>query len=674
MAGAPDAVWLWNGDLTPAQIGQQLAAARGGGYRSLAVWPWAGLTTPFGNEPYLEAVRSAAEAASHAGVTLWLADDVHWPSGTAGGQLLVAHPEYAQRALVCSTCWTSSNTPQSLRWRGEGERLVLALALDDAGSRRDLALQLEERGRPVRERRSSTHDGYRARWECEVWEAELRLPAGEWFVTIATVVRLHALLRSAVGCGWSPAVTGALDVLDEAAVAAYVDRTLAPLVGAAGHHAGHAVAGIVSVAPPAVQAHAVAQAEGWRTDVLPWVHDFPELFERLFERQLATHLPYALAPLHEGQPSAPVERLWAYAEARRDELFVTGVGQWCEARGLGRLVLGEGALARLPVIPLSVRGERKRAIVPALAVGVRTVEDDSQAEVVAAGAAASLAAMRSPGAQAHGWETLHVFAPEWEWQPASWNVLPLGDWEEWEHAGRSRDGTVRFDATLAFEADHVPDDLALLLEEGIVEGVVLNGSAIPLGGGRAPGPEEIEWADVCHRLVRLHPSIVRSGPNTVVASAELGAHDRVLFEGGAVGGPLFLAGSFALKASGGAAKAGAARWRMVRPTGDVRLGEWGGVGYPRFSGTARYAQAVRLPALPERATVHLHVEAQGGPVALRIDGRLVERVGATPYVFDLTGKLPGGLARFELECASGLGPRLGRGVAGLGAVRLLIRS
>src|SRR5688572_6188981 len=98
------------------------------------------------------AVRLAAECAGQLGVTLWLADEVHWPSGTAGGLLLEEAPEAAQRALVCSTRWAASGAPQTLRWRGEGEQLVLALALDDAGGRRDLTQQLEENGRATRGR------------------------------------------------------------------------------------------------------------------------------------------------------------------------------------------------------------------------------------------------------------------------------------------------------------------------------------------------------------------------------------------------------------------------------------------------------------------------------------------------------------------------------------------
>ncbi|MGI8424558.1 MAG: hypothetical protein ACR2NO_10700, partial [Chloroflexota bacterium] len=665
MLPGPEALWLWNGELSASSIDEQLGAAHGRGLRSLAVWPWAGLTTPFLDETYLAAVRDAAECASRAGITLWLADDMHWPSGTAAGQLLDQTPDTAQRALVCSTRWTSSVSPQTLRWRGEGEQLVMALALDEAGGRRDMTQQLGELGRAVRERHTTTLDGYRARWEVDVWESELRLPPGEWFVTIATVVRLHPLLRPAVGCAWSAAATGALDVLSEAAIDRFVAHTLAPLTEAAGPHAGQAVSGFVSVAPPALLPHAVTRAEGWRTDVLPWMPDLAAVFEELFDRQLAIHLPYALAPLHEGAPSPPIERLLTYAEERRDELFTRRIGEWCETRGLGRLVMEAPALERLPVLPLSVRGERKRAFLPENALLTRTGE----IETVPLGAVGSLSALRAPASTERAWEALVAFGEEWEWRTTSANVLPLGDWSEWQHVGRARDGSVRFDLDLSFEVDYVPEEVALLFEEGVVQSVALNRTILALETGRLARPDEIEAADGSYRVVVLPRSLVGQGRNTISAAAMLLASDRVSFEGGATGGPLFLMGQFALSpeitgvvGDGGTDGVGRApRWRVVRPGMSATAGDWREQGYPRYSGSATYAQTITLPTVPEGTTLRLAADAFGGPVALRVDGHPIDRAAGSPFVFDVPSRPAGGLTRIEIECASGLGGGRGGG-------------
>lgn len=669
----PEAVWLWNGELAAEVIEGQMGAARSAGFRTLVVWPWAGLTVPFLSEGYLGAMRLAAECAGRLGVTLWLADDVHWPSGTAGGLLLEEAPEAAQRALVCSTRWASSGAPQTLRWRGEGEQLVLALALDDAGGRRDLTQQLEENGRPARGRHTSTLEGYRARWETEVWEAELKLPPGEWFVTIATVARMHPLQRSAVGCAWSPVTTGTLDVLSETSVNAYISRVVGPLAEGAGRqHLGKSVAGIVSVAPPWLLSHSVTRAEGWRTDVLPWMADLSEVFEKLFERQMAIHFPYALAPLHDGAVSQPVERLLAYAEERRETLFVQRVAEECEAIGLERLVVEPAAMERLPVLPMSLRGERKKGFAPER--GLLTAGAGAKGATVPHGAVGSLTALRS-GAEGVA-ETLTAFAEDWEWEPASLNVLPLGDWQEWQHVGRARDGTVRYDVDVSFEADYVPDDLVVVYEEGIVESLSLNGKIMALNGGRSPRHDEVEGADGALRVLDVPRGLVRRGRNVASAAAVLQASDRVLFNGTACAGPVFLAGAFALEpwTTGVVGLARAARWRMVRPMATLGAGDWRELGYPRFSGSAVYRQTITLPRVPDGTVARLAVDGHGGAVGLRVDGHEVDRAATSPFVFEVELRANGGLTRVEVECTSRLTARLGgEGGAGLAAARLELR-
>jgi len=553
-------------------------------------------------------------------------------------------------------------------------------------------VQLEEAGPPRRQWRASSWDGYRVRWEADVWDAQLRLPPGEWFLTIATAVRTQPLMPSAVGCAWCPQMPGTLDTANPAAVEAYRQRVLAPLVEAVGAHAGHTVAGIISVAPSSSECHDLTAADGWRQDVLPYVPDLSSVFEQLFQRQLGTHLPYALAPLHEQQPSPPLEQLNAYAEEQRRVLFDEGVTNWCIERSLQRLMLTPTGLAELPVLPLTLRGERKRAVEPARVLGVERRAVSSTAlhqdapRGVAAAAVASLVALRSPGPVSHerGWRALSVFTDEWEWQAHSANYLPLGEWEEWSHVSRARDGTVQFDLHLTFEADYVPSELALLWEDGILQSAVLNGTQLPLDGAREPQPTDLEFAGPEHRHIRLLPGLVQPGANMVEATAALRPVDRIRLSGSATAGPLALLGAFSVTPatviSGGLGEPGGApphgrsrHWRLGRPQTTSRGGAWTAAGFPRFSGMATYSQTIHLPRLPAHASARLTVEAFGGPAAVRIDGQEVERAPRTPFVFDLREAIREGLNRIEITCGSGLAPRLMAGVpAGLECVRLEI--
>ncbi|HET7771575.1 MAG TPA: hypothetical protein VFN74_22575, partial [Chloroflexota bacterium] len=332
--------------------------------------------------------------------------------------------------------------------------------------------------------------------------------------------------------------------------------------------------------------------------------------------------------------------------------------------------LEPAALSRLPQVALSLKGERKKGL-----AAERTVLPPPEAATVPHGAVGSLTALRT-GAASGAADALLPFADEWQWDSASLNLLPLGDWQEWQHVGRARDGTVRYDVDLSFEADYVPEELLVVFEAGVVESISINRTILSLTGGRAPRGDEVEAADAAVRVLAVPRGLVRQGRNSVSAAAVLPAADRVQLEGTAEGGPLFLAGQFALEewTSGVVGLARAQRWRMVRPRRTVALGDWRTAGNPRYSGTAAYAQTFSPPRVPEGATLRLWADAHGGAVGLRVDGTLVDRAATSPYVFDLPVRGGRGLMRLEIECTSGLAPRLaGEGAAGLAAARLELR-
>jgi hypothetical protein len=271
-----------------------------------------------------------------------------------------------------------------------------------------------------------------------------------------------------------------------------------------------------------------------------------------------------------------------------------------------------------------------------------------------------------------------VIGPDWEWQSASCNWLPLGEWAEWKQGTRERDGSVRFDMRCAFEADYVPEGLGLVYEAGVVESVTLNGAPVLLAGSNQPTGRAVELADDCHRVAPLRVDALRYGANALRATARLGAGDRVLLDEGATVGPLALVGRFALQRVPTGGRGKTQRWRLVRPATFVALGAWAEAGFPRYAGTATYAQTVRIPALPTAAEVRLVVRAAGkhvgGQVSLALDGRPVVAVSVDPWVFGLKGVVREGLNRIELTCESGVGARLSSlGAAGLEAVSLEYR-
>ncbi|MBI3972810.1 MAG: hypothetical protein HY332_16155 [Chloroflexi bacterium] len=689
MASRPEVRWLWNGDLQPETLIRQLAGMRDRGYRSVVVWPWAGLEVPFLSRVYLDRLYATCEAALRQGVALWLADDVNWPSGTAAGRLLERHPEFAQRVLVCTSRWVPPEAPRGLVWRGEGEKLVAALAVAAGGDRRDVSAQLESNGYVVREPRVSRFGGHEARWQAELWEAPLELPRGGWLVTIATVVRSRPLLPTVLGSQSGTGEPGTLDVLNPAAVRAFIALTLGRFAATVGHWFGRTVQGIVTVPPEAVLPHAIAPPAGWRADVLPWTPDLPDLFRRREGETLAIRLPYLTAHLHlppgkapapgkppgeSAGPSSPFAPLQQLAAERVAEAYRRPYTAWCEQHRLRVLSIDP---SRLPTVPYTLRADRKRSVPPRLLAGVSAhppfrgrAPAGSPDAVAAKRPAASIAANAAPAAAGPharrdaSWRPLDVLLPLWSWQPHSLNVHPL----DGSDGHPQPIDAERFTLHACFEADYLPPDLALFYEAGTVEALTLNGIPLVLDESRVPTGSELEFADPCARWLPVGPSgAARLGLNALEATIFVPRAEQIRFFEQPVAGPVVAAGSFALRPANRGHS-------IVRPRRQTPLGTWSEIGYPRFSGSATYRQSFVVPELPAGARARVVVEAHGGTIWVELDNRHLAGPAASPCTVELTGHLRPGAGALAITVESSLAARIAGGEpAGLASVRLEYR-
>jgi hypothetical protein len=664
MVDGPEVLWLWNGELQAHVLDDQLSAIHRLGYGSIGIWPWSGLLIPYLSETYLERIAHVCATAARLGTHLWLADDVNWPSGLAGGHFLEAHPEHGQWALLCSTRWVGGTEPRTVAWRGEGEHLVAALALDNAGARYDLSGALEKSGHPIREHRIAQLDGYHIPWEATLWESEMRLPAGEWFVTIATLVRSRPLLPSATGTPSSPFTLGTIDAFRPEAVQAFASFALEPLARAAAPYLGTVVRGILTCPPPTLQPHPLSASEGWRLDVFPWAPDTPHLFGRRFGKPFHTHLPYLLAPLHEPAATASplLQGLIEEVAGRYNEAYHQTLDRWCQSHGLRLLTTDPH---RYHHVPYTVRGERKQALDPQRLIGIQ-IDAPRMAQAPHLSGSALVG-----GANATSkWTPVPGLGEVWEWEPASLNFLPLGAWADW----RLSHDVATYEYHGTFVTEYVPPAVHLLFEEGVVRSLSINGTPMSLADARWPTSSEIECADVSYRLLDLDPALLHpSGANTVQATGLIPSRERILLNGQATLGPLALVGAFALRPllAGTAPDLRVDTWGLVRPAGSLITGDWSRNGYPRFSGRATYRQSFLVPEAHTIVPARLVVDAFGGPAAVMLNEREIGRATETPHVFDLDGGLRRGLNRLEITCWTGLGPRLaGVSPAGLASVSL----
>lgn len=108
--------WFWNGELEDEQLICQIHEMARQGLGGFFICARQGLKIPYLSDSWFQKVRVAVEAAKECGMHVWLYDEYPYPSGIAGGEVILEHPEAKHYTLART----------SYRARG-GEHLSLEL-------------------------------------------------------------------------------------------------------------------------------------------------------------------------------------------------------------------------------------------------------------------------------------------------------------------------------------------------------------------------------------------------------------------------------------------------------------------------------------------------------------------------------------------------------------------
>lgn len=91
--------WFWNGDMDNNEIIRQIRECHEKGIRGLFIHPRVGLTVPYLSEEWFEKVKLAVAEARDNQMKIWIYDEYPYPSGIAGGEVILGHPEYEAKRL-----------------------------------------------------------------------------------------------------------------------------------------------------------------------------------------------------------------------------------------------------------------------------------------------------------------------------------------------------------------------------------------------------------------------------------------------------------------------------------------------------------------------------------------------------------------------------------------------
>ncbi|MBQ7474948.1 MAG: hypothetical protein IJS78_03405 [Clostridia bacterium] len=117
--------WSWNDKLNEDELRRQVREMAGVGHGGFFMHARDGLLTEYLSDEWFDAVRAAADEAKKEGIVPWCYDEEGWPSGSAGGAVVKAHPEY-------EVSWLRMREPDST----DGAPVLGTFAVRDDGSYR----------------------------------------------------------------------------------------------------------------------------------------------------------------------------------------------------------------------------------------------------------------------------------------------------------------------------------------------------------------------------------------------------------------------------------------------------------------------------------------------------------------------------------------------------------
>lgn len=93
-------LWVWNDQVTTAQIEEQLKDFQDKGIGGVFIHPRPGLITPYLSEEWLSLCRHTVQTAKDLGMKVWIYDENSYPSGFAGGHVPDQMPDSVRKSLV----------------------------------------------------------------------------------------------------------------------------------------------------------------------------------------------------------------------------------------------------------------------------------------------------------------------------------------------------------------------------------------------------------------------------------------------------------------------------------------------------------------------------------------------------------------------------------------------
>lgn len=138
--------WFWNGDMEDKEIIRQIEEMAAKGLGGFFICPRQGLKIPYLSDAWFQKVKLAVEKAEELGLEVWLYDEYPYPSGIAGGEVTLLHPEAKHYILVHRTASVSAGKTCSLELPWGRVLYAKAVPIDPSSGKRDWSKAVDIRG------------------------------------------------------------------------------------------------------------------------------------------------------------------------------------------------------------------------------------------------------------------------------------------------------------------------------------------------------------------------------------------------------------------------------------------------------------------------------------------------------------------------------------------------
>ncbi|CDK24863.1 unnamed protein product [Kuraishia capsulata CBS 1993] len=331
--GAP--LWSWNNKLNKEQLLYEIDVMKEMGFGGYHIHARAGLDTKYMGDEFMDLVQDCVEDGKERGMLTYLYDEDRWPSGSCGGAVVKANPEFRAKHLLM-TKFPYGEAPDT-----EPPAFTLgSIRMENGKLVGVYSVELDKAGFLKKYTKLADNEVAAAKGDpaVSVWYAYLEYDAPSMFFNGSSYV----------------------DTLNKTAIDAFIQSTHEKYYSKVGNEFGKAIKSIFTDEPQFSHKSAFEKADTQEEAFLPWTTDLEDTFKDKYGYSLLQKVPELFWDIRDNA-SKPRYHYHDHVCERFNEAFVDNISAWCEDHGIslaGHMMHEEDLLTQTEALGEAMRSYR----------------------------------------------------------------------------------------------------------------------------------------------------------------------------------------------------------------------------------------------------------------------------------------------------------------------------